>query len=488
MSHWPFNFIRSPGQLFRSWSLILLCGTWITALTGVAEPGENARMGTENPAAYASLTNILGSWIWEKDTRDDQNSRFWQTFTIPAGSKVTKAVLVTTADNDFTLYLDGRAIGRGVEWREWYVFDPAALLPPGSHVLAMKCYNGAFAAGMLLGLHVELADGRTVDVRSDSSWRVVPEGLTGWETRSEAPATWASAVVVAPYGHFPWERILPDAVIALPSLQPLHIPFWQTLWFQIVVLSLFAGFVLVSLWLLVQLILHRKERLVVQQERKRIARDIHDDLGGRLTQVVVHVEVAQNELPEHPELRSQLSWVCQEIRGLLTTMDEVLWVVNPRCDTLSEFSDFVGNCAHEFLKPAQIQCFFEVTAALPPVPFPFPQRRSLLSAVKEALNNVLKHSGATEVQLKIAWQEPWLTVVIHDNGQGFDPARRDATRNGLTNLQQRLQELDGTCRLESQPGAGCTVELRLPLRRSLRSTWRRLWHSATHEAEPPANL
>ena len=327
---------------------------------------------------------------------------------------------------------------------------------------------------MLFGFRVQLAGGQTIELKSDRSWRVVPDGVSGWEKRSDAPANWEAATIIAPFGASPWDKAAPEAVILMPSLQRIRVYFWQTGWFQFSLSLICLTVILVSLWLLTQLFIHRKERQILQQERTRIARDIHDDMGGRLTQLVVHVEVAQNELPADSAMRSELAWVCSEIRGLLSTMDEVLWVVNPRCDTLTEFADYVCNYAHEFLMPAQIQAFFAVDSSMPPTAFPFLLRRSLLMAVKEALNNVVKHSGATELHLKIHWQEPHLAVVVEDNGKGFDPDSVESGGNGLTNMAQRLNALDGCCRVISRPGEGCRVELQIPLKRSLRSGWRRI--------------
>ena len=414
-------------------------------------------------ANYVSPTNSLGSWIWEEKTLDNQNCQLWHTVEIPETARVAKARLVMTVDNEFTLYLDGRELGQGAEWRELFVFDVTQLLPPGRHVLAVKCYNGSFFAGMLLGLEVVLADGKTITIKSDSSWRIVPEGISRWETRAEAEPDWPAATIIAPLGGNPWWTE-PTAINRMPSLQPLHVFFWQTGWFQITLLTVCGLVILLSLRLMAQLALHRKERLLLQAERTRIARDIHDDIGARMTQLVLHGEVAQNELPTDSDLRQQIGWICDDARGLLATMDEILWAVNPQRDTLRDFAAFVCKYAEEFLKPRQIQCLFEVGPNISAAAFTLPLRRSLLMAIKETLNNAVKHSGATELRLQIQWQGPRLIVVVQDNGRGFDPASVSPEGHGLTNMAQRMRELDGTCLLTSQPGKGCRVEFGIPLK------------------------
>jgi nitrate/nitrite-specific signal transduction histidine kinase len=92
-------------------------------------------------------------------------------------------------------------------------------------------------------------------------------------------------------------------------------------------------------------------------------------------------------------------------------------------------------------------------------------------AIKETLNNVVKHSKATELRLQIRWQGQRFLVVVLDNGQGFDPAIAKLERNGLINISQRMLELGGNCVVTSQPGQGCRVEFSIPLRRSSRRLW-----------------
>jgi signal transduction histidine kinase len=420
--------------------------------------------------AYVDPTNGLGSWIWEEKTLDNQTCLLWNTFEIPEGAKVTKARLVMTVDNEFTLFLDGRELGRGVEWHELFVFDLTPLLAPGRHVLAVRCYNGSFFAGMLFGLRVDLADGRSVVVTSDKSWRVVPEGVKRWEKQTEAQPDWPAATIIAPLGGSPWWT-KPLAVNLMPTLQPVKVFFWQTGWFQITLACICGSVILFCLRLMAQLALHQKERRLLQSERARIAREIHDDIGARMTQLVLQGEVAQSSLPEGSESQVQVGQICEEARGLLSTMDEILWAVNPRRDTLRDFTVYVCNFAQAFLKPTPIQCRFEVDAEMSATDLNLPLRRSLLMAIKETLNNAVKHSGATELKLVIHWRDQRLLVAVEDNGQGFDPKTAKADRNGLSNMIQRMNELSGSCQVVSAPGKGCRVEFSIPVKQPRRGLW-----------------
>jgi signal transduction histidine kinase len=464
----------------------LLPLVWFLASTRLVCAGgdvaDNQRIPPEMAEARVSPTNGLGSWIWEEKTLDNQTCHLWRTFEIPKAGRVTKARLVMTVDNEFTLYLDGRELGRGPDWHELFVFDLTPLLTPGRHVLAVNCYNGSYFAGMLLGLQVDLADGRSIEVKSDKSWRVVPEGVSRWTKRTEAQSNWPAATIIAPLGGSPWWTE-PTAVNKMPSLQPIKVLFWQTGWFQVSLLVVCGLVILISLRLMAQLALHRKKRLLLQGERARIARDIHDDIGARMTQLVLHGEVVQNELPADSEIRQQLSWICDEARGLLSTMDEILWAVNPQRDTLRDFTAHVCKYAQEFLKTTQIQCLFEVDPEMSAVAFDLPLRRGLLMAIKETLNNAVKHSGATELRLQIQWQGQQLLVVVQDNGKGFDPAVVKTERNGLTNMSQRMRAMGGSCVVTSQPGKGCRVEFSIPLRHPRSNPWDWIWHTKHYSGQ-----
>jgi hypothetical protein len=432
---------------------------------------------------YDSPTNGLGSWIWEAVTHDDQTCLLWNQFEIPSGARITKARLVMTADNEFTIYLDGRELGRGAEWRELFIFDLTPLLKPGRHVLAVNCYNGSFYAGVLFGLRVDLTDGRSIEVKSDKSWRVVPDGVRGWETKTEAQPDWPAATIIAPLDGLPWWTS-PSAINVMPSLQPIKVHFWQTGWFLFSLLSICGLVILISLRLVTQLALHRKEHYLLQGERARIARDIHDDIGARMTQLVLHGEVAQSELSADSEMRQQLNWICEEARGLLSTMDEILWAVNPQRDTLRDFVAYVCKYAQEFLRSTQIQCLFEVGPEMSAAAFDLPHRRSLLMAIKETLNNAVKHSGTTELHLQFHWHGQHLVVVVQDNGKGFEVPMVKSDRNGLTNMAQRMDELGGYCLITSKPGQGCRVEFSIPLKHPRWYGW--IWNAKkfpTHMVE-----
>ncbi|HZL77254.1 MAG TPA: ATP-binding protein [Candidatus Limnocylindrales bacterium] len=415
-------------------------------------------------------TNGLGSWIWAAQTSDKQICQLWRSFEIPRGAKVSRAILRITADNGFRLLLDGRELGQGTEWRALTEYDLTLLLSAGKHTLGVIAFNDFLQAGMILGLRIELADGGAIQIKSDESWRIAPNGEPNWETKTAAPAHWPSAKIVVASSSLWWSDRPLDFVI-VPQLRPIKVFFWHRTWFHVALVSLCGIVFLVCIRLMTQLIVQNKEQQLLNLERSRIARDIHDDVGTRLTKLVLQGEVAQSTLPANSEVRHQFDLICEGLREVLGAMDEVLWAVNPRHDTLANFIAYLCDYAQVFLQNTKIQCRLEVEPDIPPFNFDLPLRRSLLLAVKEALNNAAKHSDASRLVLKIYRTGHKLVVVVEDNGRGFDLNQTKHGRNGLTNLFQRMREAGGECQIMTRPGEGCRVEFCIPLTRRLARNW-----------------
>jgi signal transduction histidine kinase len=420
-------------------------------------------------------TNHLGQWIWETNTADKQTCRFWKAFEIPGGAIVSRAILRITVDNGYSLFLDGREIGRGSDWRTVTEYDVTRLLNPGRHNLAVEGFNDRLEAGLIFGLHIQLVDQRSIEVVSDKSWLVVPDSKRNWTASKKALPDWHPAIVVGSIHHHPWE-IWPFGLTTEPALLPIVVHFWQTVWFQLLVIVLLLAAIGVCLWLKTQLSLQARSQRLLQSERVRIARDIHDDLGAQLTQLVLLGEVAQREQPEDAPARTQFNQICALARELSHGMDEVVWAVNSRRDTLRDFASYVCKYAQVFLNPTPIRCRLDVEPELPVTMFDLPLRRNLFLAVKEALNNAAKHSGAAELFLRIYRAGDKLVVTVEDNGRGFDPAQLVGERNGKANMTQRMAEISGGCELFSQPGGGCRVVFTVPLENQARRGWLNWFH------------
>lgn len=242
--------------------------------------------------------------------------------------------------------------------------------------------------------------------------------------------------------------------------------FWQTWWFRtlLVVVSLGGGGWVVRTIAVRRLRrkLHRlEEQHAIEKERSRIAQDIHDELGANLTRIALLTEVGQKHRDNPEEVAADLGKISVTAREAVRAMDAIVWAVNPRNDSLDHFANYVSQFAEEFLRPTSIRCRLDIPADLPEHPITTEARHHLFLAVKEALNNVVRHSGATEVWLRLGMTNGELNLSIADNGHGIQAAG-GVGHDGLDNIRRRIENLGGRFELESA-SSGTTIALRLPL-------------------------
>ena len=466
------RFVAFAAALMISAVTSLAAGTNNNENRGVG-PASVAEPTAESERVAAELG--VGRWIWTTNFAYAQQCRFWRAFTLPQTNAVRKANLRITADNFYRLYLDGREIAMGAEWKKLTDYDVTWLMSPGTHVLGIETLNDGFQGALILGLRIEYADKQMMQISSDRSWYVVPNNDRRWLGRTHPEPFWTQAQEVGVVGQVPW--IIPNGwpyrIDSPPPLRPLELRFWQRGWFLSTVLVVCVVALGLSVRLTAKLAVQTRAQKLLERERLLIARDIHDDLGSSLTQLVLQGEVAQTELPENSPARAKLDDLCERARIASQALDEVLWAVNSKRDTLRDFSTYVCKYAQNFLAPTPIRCRLDVQPEMPMCDFDLPVRRGLFLAVKEALNNAAKHSGATELFLRISRDGEKVVVKVEDNGRGFDATLlRDG--HGLGNMQQRLAEMGGEYKLESEPGAGCRVEFKMPLAHAPKSTsWRR---------------
>ncbi len=152
-------------------------------------------------------------------------------------------------------------------------------------------------------------------------------------------------------------------------------------------------------------------------------------------------------------------------RTLVSALDVIVWAIDPRHNSLQSFADYLRSYTSEILSAANIASRFRIPIECNPVTLTGAARHCLFLAVKETLNNVIRHASATKVELQMGQFEDRLEIVIADNGRGFDwnTSRRG---HGLANLKERLETLHGLCQIESQPGNGTTVKFTVPLLRN----------------------
>lgn len=271
-----------------------------------------------------------------------------------------------------------------------------------------------------------------------------------------------------------WNPVGADLpMVVLPHL-------WEIWWIQGISGLALTSSVVAAGMLVARRRMHRKlERLerqqVLERERMRIAKDIHDDLGSSLIFISMLSQSARDQMDRPGALSEHLNQIFNTARNTIRAMDEIVWAVNPKHDTLDSLATYLTKFAQDFLAPAAIRCRSRVPMEFNDRPLTSEVRHNLFLALKEALQNVVKHAQASEVRLSLELEDAAFQVCVADNGKGFVsdtpvPApvpggERILGGNGLHNMRQRLEQIGGRCEIHSAPGQGTKVIFRIEMKR-----------------------
>jgi len=242
---------------------------------------------------------------------------------------------------------------------------------------------------------------------------------------------------------------------------------WKTTWFWVAVwvalFAMVAGSWRLSAWRQMKRQVQDLEKLRdLEQERFRIAQNIHDDLGARVTEISLLSSSAQLTPNISPEAQAEFGAVSRLTSELVQALHETVWAVNPKDDHLDSLASFVCQMANQLCDQAQLRCRLEVPDLPTDVPVASPIRHNVIMAVKEAIHNVIKHGRASEIQIAIRQSNNSLIIQVSDNGCGFDSAV-NVRGNGLDNMERRMHSLQGSCLVVSQPGTGTKITFEFPL-------------------------
>ncbi|MES2920697.1 MAG: two-component regulator propeller domain-containing protein [Verrucomicrobiota bacterium] len=242
--------------------------------------------------------------------------------------------------------------------------------------------------------------------------------------------------------------------------------FWETAWFvtqAIVAVILLAGGVG---WLIARSRLKRRIsalriRNTREVERSRIARDLHDDLGASLTEIALLADLGA-EQAVGSAFEKQMDDLSSKARALGLTLDEIVWAVNPREDTLASLLDYLASFATEFLDRAGIRLRLNIAIGMPDLPLDATVRHSVFLAVREAFNNIVKHSEAKSAWLNVALSNDTLAITVEDDGKGVDDYAL-SRGHGLSNFKVRMQACGGESKVSLRDGGGTVVRFHVPM-------------------------
>jgi signal transduction histidine kinase len=240
-------------------------------------------------------------------------------------------------------------------------------------------------------------------------------------------------------------------------------PIWKRLWFWATMLVLSTAMVVGGARYVVWQRLRREmARLKAQQEltseRLRIAHDIHDDLGARVTQITMVSAMALNDTDLAAKTRADLEQIKQMSRDLISALYETVWAVNPANDNLEALGSYLCQMVSQMCDRTQYHCRLHVSDLPQERQVSSQVRHNITLSVKEAVHNVIKHARGSEITMVMRLNNQVLEIEIKDNGCGFQPANA-ARGNGLTNMRQRMSDIGGDCSILSESGSGSAVRL-----------------------------
>lgn len=194
-----------------------------------------------------------------------------------------------------------------------------------------------------------------------------------------------------------------------------------------------------------------------EEERDRIAREMHDDVGSALTTILYLSDDLKTQNKE--AATNSADRIASTASSVVDKMNEIIWSMNPEYDSLNDLIAYTRRHCAEFLRDHELQYELDIPETITDLPLSGEQRRNIYLVIKEALHNIVKHANATKVEIVFQLNDHHLSVAIHDNGNGLQQA--PSFGNGLKNMRRRVENIGGDFKIES--GAGTTVRLNCPL-------------------------
>lgn len=243
-------------------------------------------------------------------------------------------------------------------------------------------------------------------------------------------------------------------------------PWWKTplfLFSALVAFSLLL-FLFVKNWFRQKLAAQQQafeKQLAVEQERNRISKEMHDDIGAGLSGIKLMTELTKSETTD-PATAGELEKLTLSLSDIASRMKEVIWSLSTENDSLASLFSFIEKQVK--LQVENYPCTLKVSTEenVPEAEVKGELRRNIYLTVKEAVNNIVKHSGADHIMIHLGYRNNTIKIRISDNGVGFDTRKQDHDGNGIANMRHRVEEAGGTFLLSSSAN-GTTLELQIPI-------------------------
>jgi two-component sensor histidine kinase len=289
------------------------------------------------------------------------------------------------------------------------------------------------------------------------SFRILSDKDTAWSTPSSQQSVSYANLQPGSY-RFEVKNLGWNGVWGSPNSYSFSIrpPFWKSWWFVLLI----AAAISFSLYLLYRYRIGQLKR--IQMVRNRIATDLHDDIGSSLTNISILTELSKRNRHEPGKADAYIDRIREEIDSSGQALDDIIWSVNTKNDTMHETAARMRRYASELFDIRNIHYALIMDTQIADKKIRMEQRRDLFLIFKEALNNIHKHAGATSVSISLFVEKEMINLVISDDGRGFDTTQL-THRNGISNIKNRVTRLKGNINIQSKSDIGTTINIQLPL-------------------------
>jgi signal transduction histidine kinase/ligand-binding sensor domain-containing protein len=244
-------------------------------------------------------------------------------------------------------------------------------------------------------------------------------------------------------------------------------PWWQTWWFILCACILLVMTITGIVRVIVERKLREQQRIIEKQraieaERTRISKDMHDDIGSGLSKIAIMSELLKNRFvreQEENDLNRSVEKISSTASDLVDSMSQIVWAMNPQNDNLENLVSYLRQFAFDFFDDFNIYCKVDFPDEIKPVKLSQEARRNIFLVVKETLNNILKHAGASTVTLSFCNDDNHFRLTVTDDGKGFDTGNTHRFGNGLINMKKRIADIGGQYSILSKPGTGSKTEI-----------------------------
>ncbi len=365
------------------------------------------------------------------------------------------------------------------------VFDPDAILLPNSTSqtyienlwINNKTYQGEFVIDAVDHLPLQHYENTLeFDLRmvgfNQSEKTMIKYRLRNYDNDwSEVKSGSIARFTKIPPGNYVLEAQSINANYQLGKVKELSIhilsPFWKTLWFKILsfILALFFVALIVSLNFRKKLRYQKRlleKQKTINEERNRIAQELHDEMGGSLSSILFISDDLHRGLDRTTQ-DSQIERISELTQSALSNMKDIIWALDTSQMNLEDLVFRLEEYAAQYLEDYQVELLFNSTKRLGKgVLLGSEKKRNILLILKESLHNIVKHSQATKVSINISYEKKILRLSIADNGRGFDTQNISLFRgNGLHNMYKRSEMIGGVLDIKSTPNKETVISLSL---------------------------